>query len=164
MSLWSVLLRELPDYLLLSHQPRYMLRGEANWQAEGNETVAHMLEAAPAHLHLGQTGAHALRAALFRSVALTATVVARRALIQWRTGQVFDLARREVPFFARHCHEPYVQRERAVETWGCMQDDFVFAWGELEACSDNLDYLAVSCLRGRFRGTPLCPLDYTGRL
>ena len=60
--------------------------------------------------------------------------------------------------------EPFVERERAVETWGCMQDDFVFAWDELAATSDNLDYLAVSRLRGRFRGSPVCPLDYTGRL
>ena len=164
MSLWAVLLRELPRYLVLSRRPRFMLKDEANAQAERNETVARLLEVTPARLYIGQTGAHALRAALFASAAYTAVIVARHALIQWRTGQVFDLARRELSFFMKGCHAACVKRERAVETWDCMQDDFVFAWDELEANSDSLDGLAVRHLRGRFRGKPVCPLDYAGRL
>lgn len=164
MSLWSVLLRELPGYLLLRSRPRVMLTCEVNWQATSNDAVARLLEATPAHLHLDLAGAHALRAALFASVAHTAVVTARHALVQWRAGQIFDLARKELVFFKSRCQDVCVHQERSVETWACMQDDFVFAWDELEARSDSLDSTSVRHLRGRFRGRPVCPLDYVGRL
>ena len=161
--LWTILLDRLPELLLgTTHKP-LLYQIDIDRASDRCRAVAALLQAARPQNVVGQARLDSIRALLFRNVATLAVSVARKFAVDVRRGMVFDYCRSKTGLNLPAAHfPPYVHRQRAIESWDAMQNDFFFGWEEVEAWADSLDKNQVMMLRAEIRGSAICPRDWAG--
>ena len=159
--LWTVLLTQLPSFFLHAQHLPLNTQDEIDYATAQTSAVVEMLQAAPSRKYVGQLRAEQLRAALFRNVITLTTSVARMYNVSLRRGMVFDYVRNKTgaPIPAA-LNPPYVHVQRAIETWNAVQDDFFYAWDEVEEWADAQHRREVRLLRRNLRGSALCPRNW----
>ena len=162
-ALWTVILDRVPELLLsTSRKPQHYQR-DLDQASARCRTVACMLEAARPQNYVGQARLDSIRALLFRNVVTLSVSIARKFAVDVRRGMVFDYVRNKTGIKLPGAHAPpYVHRQRAIESWDAMQNDFFFGWEEAEDWADALDKSDVRMLRCELRGSALCPRDWAG--
>ena len=159
--LWTVLLTQLPKFLLNTRHAPLNTQEEIEYATAQSSAVMGMLQVAHPQNFVGQWRLDQLRASLFRNVVTLTTSVARMYNVSLRRGMVFDYVRNKTkaPIPAA-LHPPYVHVQRAIETWNAVQDDFYYAWNEVEEWAESADRSAVRLLRLHVRGSAICPRNW----
>ena len=124
-ALWTVILDRVPEFLLnTSHKP-LLHQLEVDKASDRCRAVACMLEAARPQNYVGQPRLDSIRALLFRNVTTLSVSIARKFAVDVRRGMVFDYVRGKTGLTlpAANC-PPYVHRQRTIESWDAMQNDF----------------------------------------
>ena len=162
-ALWTVILDRVPELLLSTSRKPVLYQLDIDKASDNCRTVACMLEAARPQNYVGQARLDSIRALLFRNVATLTVSIARKFAVDVRRGMVFDYVRNKTGIKLPGAHAPpYVHRQRAIESWDAMQNDFFFGWEEVEEWADVLDKNDVRMLRCELRGSAICPRDWAG--
>ena len=162
-ALWTIVLDRVPDLLLNTSHKALLYQAEIDEANSRCCTVASLLEAARPQNYVGQARLDSIRAQLFRNAVTLSVSIARKFAVDVRRGMVFDYVRSKTKVNVPGANAPpYVYRQRAIESWNAMQNDFFFGWEEVEEWVDLLDKNEVRMLRCQMMGSALCPRDWSG--
>jgi hypothetical protein len=162
-ALWTIILDRVPDLLLNTTRKPLLHQLDIDKASDSCRTVASLLEVARPQNYVGQARLDSIRAQLFRDVVTLSVSIARKFAVDVRRGMVFDYVRNKTGANIPGAHAPpYVHRQRAIESWDAMQNDFFFGWEEVEEWADWLDKNQVRLLRCQVRCSAICPRDWAG--